>query len=123
MRIPLSLRHVFRTDKDTRAAAQFARAVGAEVIFTPSSDAKIAQLKEMGYSKVINYKTHPEWNTEVLKLVRLLLFPLRRSSSWVWELNLFPRRTVVVCSTLSRTAEWVPSRGASGPARWVAGPT
>jgi NADPH:quinone reductase-like Zn-dependent oxidoreductase len=53
-------------------AAQFAKAVGADVIFTSSSDKKIARLKEMGYTKAVNYKTHPRWHLEVLKLTNSL---------------------------------------------------
>lgn len=53
-----------------RFAAQFATTMGADVIFTSSSDEKIAQLKELGYEKFVNWKTTPEWDKEVHKLVR-----------------------------------------------------
>lgn len=49
-------------------AAQFATTMGADVIFTSSSDEKIAQLKELGYEKFVNWKTTPEWDKEVHKL-------------------------------------------------------
>ncbi|HEX4112687.1 MAG TPA: NAD(P)-dependent alcohol dehydrogenase [Stellaceae bacterium] len=43
-------------------ALQFARALGAEVIATSSSDEKLAQAKKLGASHGINYKTNPEWD-------------------------------------------------------------
>src|SRR5579863_1355486 len=49
-------------------ALQFARMHGARVIATSSSDAKLARLKTMGASDVINYKTTPQWETRVLEL-------------------------------------------------------
>ena len=49
-------------------ALQFARAAGCRVIATSSSDAKLARAKEHGASDVINYKTHPDWDKEVLRL-------------------------------------------------------
>lgn len=57
-----------------RFAAQFALAVGAEVIFTTSSEEKVQKLRELGYTKVVNYKANSEWEKEVLELVRLLCF-------------------------------------------------
>jgi NADPH:quinone reductase-like Zn-dependent oxidoreductase len=49
-------------------AAQFASTVGVDVIITSSSDEKIEQLKEMGYTKFVNYVKNPDWDAEVLKL-------------------------------------------------------
>ncbi|MDG1826306.1 MAG: NAD(P)-dependent alcohol dehydrogenase [Henriciella sp.] len=49
-------------------ALQFAKAAGARVIATSSSDAKLERLKEMGADHVINYKTTPEWGKEAFKL-------------------------------------------------------
>ncbi|MBU6454156.1 MAG: NAD(P)-dependent alcohol dehydrogenase [Cyanobacteria bacterium REEB67] len=49
-------------------ALQLARAAGAKVIATSSSDEKIARLKEMGAHHTINYKTTPKWDKEVLDL-------------------------------------------------------
>lgn len=49
-------------------ALQFARAAGARVIVTSSSDAKIERARALGASDGVNYKTHPEWEKEVLKL-------------------------------------------------------
>jgi NADPH:quinone reductase-like Zn-dependent oxidoreductase len=49
-------------------ALQFARAVGARVISTSSSDKKIERLLEMGASDAVNYKTNPEWENRVLDL-------------------------------------------------------
>src|SRR3546814_15205717 len=45
-------------------ALQFAQAMGAVVIATSSSDAKLAQLKALGADHVINYKATPEWGEE-----------------------------------------------------------
>lgn len=42
-------------------ALQFAKAMGATVIITSSSDDKLARAKELGADHVINYMTTPEW--------------------------------------------------------------
>jgi NADPH:quinone reductase-like Zn-dependent oxidoreductase len=49
-------------------ALQFAHAAGARVIATSSLDGKLAQVKALGASDGINYRHHPEWQTEVQKL-------------------------------------------------------
>ncbi|MDR5897655.1 NAD(P)-dependent alcohol dehydrogenase [Halomonas vilamensis] len=49
-------------------ALQFAKMMGARVIATSSSDAKLERLKEMGAEHVINYKTTPAWGKEVKAL-------------------------------------------------------
>jgi 2-desacetyl-2-hydroxyethyl bacteriochlorophyllide A dehydrogenase len=49
-------------------ALQFAKMFGARVIATSSSDAKLAWLKENGADAVINYKTHENWDEEILRL-------------------------------------------------------
>jgi NADPH:quinone reductase-like Zn-dependent oxidoreductase len=49
-------------------AMQFALAAGARVIVTSSSDEKIERARTLGASDGINYKTHPDWATEVLRL-------------------------------------------------------
>ncbi len=46
-------------------ALQFARMAGARVIATSSSDAKLARVKEMGASDLINYRTTPDWDKSV----------------------------------------------------------
>jgi NADPH:quinone reductase-like Zn-dependent oxidoreductase len=51
-------------------ALQFARIHGARVIATSSSDAKLAHLRELGASGVINYNTIPDWDTKVLEMTR-----------------------------------------------------
>jgi NADPH:quinone reductase-like Zn-dependent oxidoreductase len=48
-------------------ALQFAKAAGARVIATSSSDEKLQRAKALGASDVINYKRTPEWDAEVLK--------------------------------------------------------
>lgn len=45
------------------AALQLARAMGATVIATSSSDEKRARLQALGAAHTINYKTHPDWGT------------------------------------------------------------
>ncbi|KAL6889956.1 putative alcohol dehydrogenase [Trichoderma evansii] len=47
---------------------QIAAATGARVISTTGSEEKIEFLKRIGAQDVINYKTHPQWEDEVLKL-------------------------------------------------------
>jgi NADPH:quinone reductase-like Zn-dependent oxidoreductase len=47
---------------------QFAKLHGARVIITSSSDQKLARAKALGADETINYKTHPEWDKEVLRL-------------------------------------------------------
>lgn len=49
-------------------ALQFAVAHGARVILTSSSDAKLALGRELGASAGVNYRTHPDWNQQVLAL-------------------------------------------------------
>jgi NADPH:quinone reductase-like Zn-dependent oxidoreductase len=49
-------------------ALQFAKAAGARVIATTSSDEKGAKLKALGADHVINYKTHAEWGKEAMRL-------------------------------------------------------
>jgi NADPH:quinone reductase-like Zn-dependent oxidoreductase len=49
-------------------ALQFARMLGARVIATSSSDEKLARVRELGASDVINYKETPEWGRKVREL-------------------------------------------------------
>jgi NADPH:quinone reductase-like Zn-dependent oxidoreductase len=49
-------------------AIQFAKAAGARVIATSSSDAKLEKLKALGADHVINYKETPDWGKEAFKL-------------------------------------------------------
>lgn len=49
-------------------ALQLAKAAGATVIATSSSDEKIERLKKMGADHVINYKSTPEWGAAAAKL-------------------------------------------------------
>ena len=50
-------------------ALQFARAAGAKVIITSSSDEKIARAKLLhGAAVGVNYRRNPEWEVEVLEL-------------------------------------------------------
>lgn len=47
---------------------QFAKAAGARVIATSSSDEKLERLKLLGVDEVINYRGTPKWGKEVRKL-------------------------------------------------------
>jgi NADPH:quinone reductase-like Zn-dependent oxidoreductase len=47
---------------------QLAKAAGARVIVTSSSDAKLARAKALGADGLVNYKTTPDWDKEVLRL-------------------------------------------------------
>ncbi len=48
-------------------ALQFAKAAGATVIATSSSDNKLAKLTALGADHVINYKSEPDWGKAALK--------------------------------------------------------
>lgn len=43
------------------AALQFAKAMGARVIVTSSSDAKLARARSLGADVTVNYRTTPDW--------------------------------------------------------------
>ncbi|HWF11918.1 MAG TPA: NAD(P)-dependent alcohol dehydrogenase [Bryobacteraceae bacterium] len=49
-------------------ALQFAKAAGAKVIITSSSDEKLERARGLGAWQTINYKTHPAWDKEVERL-------------------------------------------------------
>lgn len=49
-------------------ALQFAKAAGATVIATSSSDAKLERLKALGADHLINYRTTPAWGAEAARL-------------------------------------------------------
>ncbi|MAB14584.1 NAD(P)-dependent alcohol dehydrogenase [Parvibaculum sp.] len=49
-------------------ALQFAKAAGARVIVTSSSDAKLERTRELGADMFINYAKTPDWATETRKL-------------------------------------------------------
>jgi len=49
-------------------ALQLAKAAGARVIITSSSDAKLEKARALGADAVINYTQVPEWAAEVLRL-------------------------------------------------------
>lgn len=46
-------------------ALQFAKAVGARVVATTSSDEKAKRLRELGADEVVNYVTTPDWGKAV----------------------------------------------------------
>ncbi len=47
------------------AALQWAKAAGARVAVTSSSDAKLARAKALGADLQINYRTHPDWPAQL----------------------------------------------------------
>ena len=49
-------------------ALQFAKAAGARVIVTSSSDVKLERLKALGADEIINYKEVPAWGAQALEL-------------------------------------------------------
>jgi NADPH:quinone reductase-like Zn-dependent oxidoreductase len=49
-------------------ALQFAKAAGATVIATSSSNEKLARLKDLGADHLINYKQIEAWGPKVLEL-------------------------------------------------------
>jgi len=49
------------------AALLFAKAAGARVIITSSSDAKLEQAKSLGADVTINYRETPDWSAAALK--------------------------------------------------------
>lgn len=48
-------------------ALQFAKAHGARVVITSSSDAKLDRARDLGADHCINYRDTPEWDAEVLE--------------------------------------------------------
>jgi NADPH:quinone reductase-like Zn-dependent oxidoreductase len=48
-------------------ALQFAKAMGANVVITSSSDRKLERARQLGADHTINYRTHPDWDEEVLR--------------------------------------------------------
>ena len=49
-------------------ALQFAKAAGARVIATSSSDAKLERMRALGADELINYKSVTEWGVKALEL-------------------------------------------------------
>ena len=49
-------------------ALQFAKAAGARVIATSSSEEKLEKLKRLGADAVINYKAVPDWGQKAKDL-------------------------------------------------------
>jgi NADPH:quinone reductase-like Zn-dependent oxidoreductase len=47
---------------------QLAKAAGMQAIITSSSDDKLARARELGAAHTINYRTHSEWQEEVLRV-------------------------------------------------------
>jgi NADPH:quinone reductase-like Zn-dependent oxidoreductase len=51
-------------------ALQIAKAHGTRVIITSSSDKKLSRARTLGADAVINYRTAPDWDREVLRLTQ-----------------------------------------------------
>lgn len=49
-------------------ALQIAKAMGAEVVVTSSSDTKLERARSLGADHTVNYRTHPDWSAQVTKL-------------------------------------------------------
>jgi NADPH:quinone reductase-like Zn-dependent oxidoreductase len=49
-------------------ALQLARALGARVIVTSSSDAKLERVRQLGATDTVNYRSTPEWDRRVKEL-------------------------------------------------------
>jgi NADPH:quinone reductase-like Zn-dependent oxidoreductase len=49
-------------------ALQFAKMLGARVIVTSSSDAKLERARSLGADELVNYKTTPDWDRKVKDL-------------------------------------------------------
>lgn len=49
-------------------ALQLAKALGARVIITSSDDAKLERARRLGADATINYRSHPDWDAQVLEL-------------------------------------------------------
>jgi NADPH:quinone reductase-like Zn-dependent oxidoreductase len=49
-------------------ALQIAKAAGARVIATSSSDEKLARVTALGADAVINYRTTPDWGAEAMRI-------------------------------------------------------
>ena len=49
-------------------ALQFAKSMGATVVATSSSDAKLERLRALGADHVLNYRSEPEWGRRVAEL-------------------------------------------------------
>ncbi len=49
-------------------AMQWAKLLGAHVIVTSSSDAKLARMRELGADATVNYRATPDWAAEVRRL-------------------------------------------------------
>lgn len=52
------------------AALQIAKAMGARVIVTSSSDKKLERARLLGADEVINYQKNPDWGMQVLALTK-----------------------------------------------------
>lgn len=59
---------VLGTSSVSVIALQLAKAIGARVIVTSSSDAKLETMRALGADLTVNYVTYPEWGDEVLRL-------------------------------------------------------
>jgi NADPH:quinone reductase-like Zn-dependent oxidoreductase len=49
-------------------ALQIAKAAGARVIATSSSDEKLARVTAMGADAIVNYRTTPDWGAEAMRI-------------------------------------------------------
>lgn len=52
-------------------AQQFCARMGARTVVTSSSDAKLERMRALGATEVVNYRTTPDWQTEVLRITEI----------------------------------------------------
>ena len=76
-------------------------ALGAIVIATSSSDEKLEFAKKLGATHLINYKTTPDWDQEVLRLTNGV------GANHILEVRfLLPYYTFLKCELISYTGWW-----------------
>ena len=51
-------------------ALQLAKAAGARVVATSSSDEKLVRVRELGADITLNYRSTPEWGSEIARLLK-----------------------------------------------------
>lgn len=67
-------------------ALQFAKALGAKVIITSSSNEKLQKAKQLGADEIINYRDVPDWQMKILEFTEGKGVDLALEMSWV-EIN------------------------------------
>ena len=63
-------------------ALQFAKAMGAQVVITSGSDEKLSRAQQLGADETINYRTEPNWATNIHTLTHERGVDLALEMSW-----------------------------------------